>query len=204
MINKKTQNSWLVGNVLGSSGSVIPIFKDQIKKEDQSQLLIQMWKNVMSIPEASQLILQAGSLAEEEIFVLDMGETVKIIDLAMDLIKLSGFKPNQIPIEITGSRPGEKKVEELSLPSESLDRTKHDEIFVLNSKDVVNDTEKILEQIQSLKTKLNNFNPNEVEIILSSILNDYSPMTIKNTEGDRFIVAEDNKAKLNPYIIFLV
>ena len=113
----------------------------------------------------------------------------------MDLIKLSGFKPNQIPIEITGSRPGEKKVEELSLPSESLDRTKHDKIFVLNSKDVVNDTEKILEQIQSLKTKLNNFNPNEVKIILSSILNDYSPMTIKNTEGDRFIVAEDNKAK---------
>ena len=64
----------------------------------------------MSIPEASQLILQAGSLAEGgEIFVLDMGETVKIIDLAMDLIKLSGFKPNQIPIEITGSRPGEKR-----------------------------------------------------------------------------------------------
>ena len=151
----------------------------------------------MSIPEASQLILQAGSLAKGgEIFILDMGKTVKIIDLAIDLIKLSGFEPDQIPIEITGSRPGgEKKIEELSLPTESLDRTKHDKIFVLNNKGVNINSETILKKIQTLKLKLDNFNPNEVKLILSSILNEYSPITIKKTNNDRFIGTENDKAK---------
>ena len=94
------------GNVLGSSGSVITIFKEQIKKGGPITITDpDMERYFMSIPEASQLILQAGSLGKGgEIFILDMGSTVKIIDLALDLIKLSGFKPDEIPIEITGTR----------------------------------------------------------------------------------------------------
>ena len=113
-LNDKQKNTEFIavrfGNVLGSSGSVIPIFKEQIKKGGPITITDpDMERYFMSIPEASQLILQAGSLAKGgEIFILDMGKTVKIIDLAIDLIKLSGFEPDQIPIEITGSRPGEK------------------------------------------------------------------------------------------------
>ena len=100
------------GNVLGSSGSVIPIFKQQIK--DGRPLTItdpEMKRYFMSIPEASQLILQAASLGiGGEVFILDMGEPVKILDLAKDLIKLSGLEPEEdILIKITGVRPGEKK-----------------------------------------------------------------------------------------------
>ena len=88
----------------------------------------------MSIPEASQLILQAGSLGSGgEVFILDMGKPIKIIDIANELIRLSGFEPDiDIPVLITGTRPGEKKVEELALPNEELDKTKHKKIFVLN------------------------------------------------------------------------
>ena len=100
------------GNVLGSSGSVIPIFKQQIK--DGGPLTITdpgMERYFMSIPEASQLILQAGSLGKGgEVFILDMGKPVKILDLAKDLIRLSGFEPDKdIAIVTTGARPGEKK-----------------------------------------------------------------------------------------------
>ena len=107
------------GNVWGSSGSVIPIFKEQIKRGGPITITDpEMERYFMSIPEASQLILQAGSLGRGgEVFILDMGKTIKIIDLALDLIKLSGFEPDQIPIEITGSGL-EKKIEELSLPTE--------------------------------------------------------------------------------------
>ena len=124
------------GNVLGSSGSVVPIFQDQIKNGGPVTVTDpNMERYFMSIPEASQLILQAGGLGNGgEIFILDMGKTIKIIDLASDLIRLSGYEPgNDISIEITGTRPGEKKIEELSLDSENLDKTKHDKIFVLKN-----------------------------------------------------------------------
>ena len=99
------------GNVLGSSGSVIPIFKQQIKEGGPLTITDpEMERYFMSIPEASQLILQAGSLGVGgEIFILDMGSPVKIIDLAHDLIRLSGYSSEEISIEITGTRPGEKK-----------------------------------------------------------------------------------------------
>ena len=179
------------GNVLGSSGSVIPIFKDQIKKGGPITITDpEMERYFMSIPEASQLILQAGSLGKGgEIFILDMGKTIKIIDLALDLIKLSGFEPDQIPIEITGSRPGEKKIEELSLPSEKLDSTKHDKIFVLNDKNVSNnDDDSFSTKIKELKSKLDNFNSYEVKLVLSNIITDYRPMIAKD-------MSKDDKAK---------
>ena len=123
------------GNVLGSSGSVIPIFKEQIRAGGPVTVTDpDMERYFMSIPEASQLILQAGSLGlGGEIFILDMGDPIKIIDLAADLIRLSGFDADDIPIKIIGSRPGEKKTEELSNQLENLDKTKHDKIFVLDN-----------------------------------------------------------------------
>jgi FlaA1/EpsC-like NDP-sugar epimerase len=121
------------GNVLGSNGSVIPIFKEQIARGGPITVTHpDMQRYFMTIPEASQLVLQAGAMgAGGEIFILDMGNPVKIVELARDLIRLSGLRPDDdIAVEFTGVRAGEKLFEELATDNEHAEKTKHPKIFI--------------------------------------------------------------------------
>jgi FlaA1/EpsC-like NDP-sugar epimerase len=121
------------GNVLGSAGSVVPIFREQIQKGEPITVTDkEMTRYFMTIPEASQLVMQAGAIGEGgEIFILDMGKPVKILDLAEDMIRLSGLTPYEdIDIVFTGIRDGEKLFEELEITGESLLKTKHPKIFI--------------------------------------------------------------------------
>ena len=160
--NSKSKTEFVAvrfGNVLGSNGSVIPLFKKQIL--DGGPVTV-THKNItryfMLIPEAAKLVLQAGAYAKGgEIFVLDMGEPVKIYDLAKDLIKLSGLEPhNDIEIKITGLRPGEKLYEELLMAEEGLQKTIHEKIFI--GKPTYDDLDNLVQKFKELEIIINDEN----------------------------------------------
>lgn len=143
------------GNVLGSNGSVIPLFKKQIKAGGPVTVTDpDITRFFMTIPEAAKLVIQAGAMAKGgEIFILDMGEPVKIADLAKELIRLSGLEPDvDIKIKYTGLRPGEKLYEELLMSEEGIQNTKHKKIFIGKPGDY--DFDELKEKIYNLQSKL--------------------------------------------------
>ena len=165
------------GNVLGSNGSVVPLFKKQIAKGGPVTVTHkEITRFFMTIPEAVSLVLQAMSGAKGgEIFVLDMGEPVKIYDMAIKLIKLSGLEPNvDIQIKVTGLRPGEKLYEELLMAEEGLTETKHDKIHVARPSDI--DMEKLeakLAKLQYLLDTANNEQKDEIKDAISEVVPTY-------------------------------
>lgn len=165
------------GNVLGSNGSVIPLFKKQI--ENGGPLTVthrDITRYFMTIPEACALVLEAAAMGNGgEIFVFDMGQSVKIFDLAVNMIKLSGLKyPEDIDIKIVGLRPGEKIYEELLADGENTKQTYHEKIMIAKSMNI--DMEKIQEKI----LELNNTNLTLQSIEIVSKLKDIVPEYISN------------------------
>lgn len=180
------------GNVLGSRGSVVPLFKEQIKNGGPVTVTdFQMTRYFMTIPEASRLVIQAGALAKGgEIFILDMGEPVKIVDLAKKVVKLSGYTENEIPIIETGIRPGEKLYEELLVDSEQLDQQVYEKIFVGKVTDMP------LDKVMKFVYSLDDCNSKELKERLIGFANEKPEKNavyhIQNKqEGDCFDVPEN-------------
>lgn len=162
------------GNVLGSNGSVIPLFKKQISHGGPVTLTHkEITRFFMTIPEAVRLVLQSYTYAKGgEIFVLDMGEPVKIYDLAVNLIRLSGLRPYEdIDIEITGLRPGEKLYEELLMAEEGLRKTEHSKIFVGNP--TFSDFSVLENNLELLRETIDCDDENRLRSVLSEIVPTY-------------------------------
>lgn len=171
------------GNVLGSNGSVIPLFKRQIKNGGPLTLTHKdITRYFMLIPEAAQLVLQAGAYAKGgEIFVLDMGKPVKIYDLAENLIRLSGYTPDKdIKIEITGLRPGEKLYEELLMNNDNLTKTAHNKIFIDKPETI--SLNKIIKQIDDLLFVAKIGNKNMLKDKLKEIVPTYNSPEFYNSK----------------------
>jgi len=179
------------GNVLGSAGSVVPIFKQQIASG--GPVLVthpEMRRYFMTIPEASQLVLQAGAMGKGgEIFILDMGDPVKIVDLARDLITLSGLRPNEdIEIRFTGIRPGEKLFEELSTDTEQVEKTVHPKICI--GRIVPHEWDVVVRGVENLVSAALSNEPERVRAALGELVPEYAvahPANKRNTapQGER-------------------
>ncbi len=164
------------GNVLGSNGSVVPLFKRQIEEGGPVTITDKrIIRYFMTIPEAAQLVMEAGAIAKQsQIFVLDMGEPVKILDLAEKLIRMSGYVPyRDVEIKEIGLRPGEKLYEELLMNSETLSKTENEKIFVEQQQEI--DPEQIMEDLEKLDRVVTDNYQSDEELIslLRSIIPTY-------------------------------
>lgn len=162
------------GNVLGSNGSVIPLFKKQIQNGGPVTVTHKdITRFFMTIPEAAQLVIQAASTANGgEIFVLDMGEPVKIYDLAVNLIKLAGFIPDvDIKIEVTGLRPGEKLYEELLMDEEGLQKTGHEKIFI--GQPIFSDMAELERELDILRTAIDTEDNDKIKYAVAEVVPTY-------------------------------
>lgn len=169
------------GNVLGSNGSVIPLFKKQI--EEGGPITVthpEIIRYFMTIPEAVQLVIQAGAMAKGgEIFILDMGQPVKILDLATNLIKLSGLEPGvDIKINYSGLRPGEKLYEELLMAEEGILETYHEKIFI--GKPIDLDKESLNLKLNKLKEIIKNEETDLIEPLMKEIVPTYKKEVMMN------------------------
>ena len=185
------------GNVLGSNGSVLPLFKKQISAGGPVTVTHkEITRFFMTIPEAVSLVLQAMSYAKGgEIFVLDMGEPVKIYDLAVSLIKLSGLEPNvDIPIEITGLKPGEKLYEELLMSEEGLQTTAHNKIFIGKPSDIT--YEQMLKKLGKLEEIIQNENisVNKIKDTMKQVVPTYKEPEEINLKVEKHEI--ENKSSL--------
>lgn len=182
--NRRSKTEYVAvrfGNVLGSNGSVIPLFKQQIKEGGPVTVTHpEIIRYFMTIPEAVSLVLQAGAFAKGgEIFVLDMGEPIKIVDLAKNLIRLSGYIPNEdIMIEYTGLRPGEKLYEECLMEEEDLDKTSNDRISIAKPIEMEDDV--FLDSLTELKDAVYE-ETEDVRVMLQKIVPTY---TVAKNEED--------------------
>ncbi len=174
------------GNVIGSSGSVIPTFQEQISIGGPLTITDPNIKRYfMSIPEAAQLILQAGSIGEGgEIFVLDMGEPILIKDIAIELIKLSGFTPDvDIPIEYIGLRPGEKMFEELITKGENITDSPHEKIMILKN-ELRHGWNQTLAESEKIVSCSKLYNADLIKKSLIKVVPEYSPDITQNDTFD--------------------
>lgn len=177
--NKISQTSYITvrfGNVIGSRGSVIPVFQEQIKFGGPLTVTHpEMTRYFMTIPEAVQLVMQASAIGSgSEIFVLDMGDPIKITDLAKNMIRLSGFNEKDIPIVFTGIREGEKIHENLFMESENISQTKHEKIMVSYAGQEI---ENIQNEIDILISATREFDLQKINLIIKKIIPTYIDRT---------------------------
>lgn len=174
------------GNVLGSNGSVVPLFQKQISEQGFITVTHpDIIRYFMTIPEAARLVIQAGAMAKGgEIFILDMGEPVRIADLARDIIRLSGYEPEtDIPIRYTGLRPGEKLFEELLMDEEGLHSTAYDKIFI--GKPIEIDYNTLMERLDRLSDCIRTGSDNDLRLLMQEIVPTYKPTA---TNDDALLV----------------
>ncbi len=180
------------GNVLGSNGSVVLIFREQILRGGPVTVTDpQMKRYFMTISEAVQLVLQASALGRGgEIFVLDMGEPVRILDLAEDMIRLSGLEPyKDIEIIFTGRRPGEKLFEELGTDSENLVKTKHPKIFIGKIRSYSSETVKQI--LMQLQAAVASSDEQKIRHLINEFLPESNVEVSKNEKNQNFLFHEE-------------